>query len=119
MILVDTSVWIEHFRSGSPKLSRALDDSLVLMHPFVVGELACGGFRDRARVLSDLAALPAVDAAEQNEVLHLIGDRRLWGKGIGWIDAHLLASALLSGCGLWTLDRRLNRIAGALGLTES
>jgi hypothetical protein len=119
MILVDTSVWIEHFRSGSPKLSRALDDSLVLMHPFVVGELACGGFRDRARVLSDLAALPAVDAAEQNEVLHLIDDRRLWGKGIGWIDAHLLASALLSGCGLWTLDRRLNRIAGALGLTES
>lgn len=119
MILVDTSVWIEHFRFGNATLTRALNDSLVLMHPFVVGELACGGFRNRARVLADLVALPAVQTAEQDEVLRLVDDRRLWGKGIGWIDAHLLASALLSDCRLWTLDQRLNGIAGTLGLTKS
>jgi predicted nucleic acid-binding protein len=119
MILVDTSVWIEHFRFGNPTLHRVLNDSLVLMHPFVVGELACGGFKNRARVLADLAALPSVKMAEQDEVLRLVDDRRLWSKGIGWIDAHLLASALLSDCHLWTLDRRLDAIAGALRLTKS
>jgi predicted nucleic acid-binding protein len=119
MILVDTSVWIEHFRFGSPTLHRALNDSLVLMHPFVIGELACGGLKNRVRVLSDLSALPAAQTAEQDEVLRLVDDRRLWAKGIGWIDAHLLASALLSDCRLWTLDRRLNRIADALGVTKS
>ncbi len=119
MILVDTSVWVEHFRFGNATLSRALSNSLVVMHPFVIGELACGGFKNRARVLADLAALPVVQTAEQDEVLRLVDDRRLWGKGIGWIDAHLLAAALLSDCRLWTLDQRLNGIAGTLGLTKS
>ena len=118
MVLVDTSVWIEHFRFGNHALRNALNDSLVLMHPFVLGELACGGFKNRTRVLSDLAALPAAQTAAQEEVLRLVDDRRLWGRGIGWIDAHLLASALLSGCRLWTTDVRLNRVAGALGLTS-
>lgn len=117
MILVDTSVWVEHFRFGNATLRRVLNDSVVLMHPFVVGELACGGFKNRARVLADLAALPTVQMAEQNEVLRLVDGRRLWSKGIGWIDAHLLASALLSNCRLWTLDRRLAGIAGVLGLS--
>jgi predicted nucleic acid-binding protein len=116
MILVDTSVWIEHFRFGNTTLSTALNDSLVATHPFVVGELACGQLKNRARVLSDLAALPEVQTAEHAEVLRLVDDRRLWGKGIGMIDAHLLASALLSGCRLWTLDRRLDGIATTLGL---
>ena len=117
MVLADTSVWIEHFRHGDSGLAGPLSEGLVLMHPFVSGELACGNLKDRAAILSDLHALPQANPASDTEVLQLIEDRRLWGKGLGWIDAHLLASAVLSNCRLWTLDSRLARAATALGLS--
>src|SRR5580693_7929664 len=112
MILADTSVWIDHFRVGNRELSEALDEALVLTHPFVIGELACGNLRNRRETLADLEALPLAVSATHEEALKLIGDQKLNGCGIGWIDAHLLASALLSGCRLWTLDRQLNQAAG-------
>jgi len=116
MILVDTSVWIAHFRKGGSKLGELLNEALVMVHPFVMGELACGNLRNRARILSDLEALPSAVSATHEEVLRLIEDRELWGLGIGWIDAHLIASALLSNCQFWTLDARLNRAAAAAGV---
>jgi len=117
MFLVDTSVWIEHFRSGQPKLAGRLCDGHVLMHPCVSGELACGSLKDREAVLSDLAALPAAKLATDSEVMHLVHAKRLWGRGLGWVDVHLLASALLSHCRFWTLDKKLERAAEDLGLT--
>ena len=116
MILVDTSVWIAHFRKGGSRLAELLSEALVLAHPFVVGELACGNLRNRARILSDLEALPCAVFATDEEVMRLIEDRKLWGLGIGWIDGHLLASALLSNCQLWSLDTRLVRAAAAAGV---
>lgn len=116
MVLVDTSVWIQHFRRGEPALIDGLSEGLVLMHPFVSGELACGNLSHRSEVLSDLQALPLANSASNAEVLRLIEDRRLWGRGLGWVDLHLLASALLSDCGFWTLDQRLAVAAKGLGL---
>src|SRR5437899_1989938 len=107
MVLADTSVWIEHFRRGEQRLGDHLSEGVVLIHPFVCGELACGNLKDRAAILSDLHALPAATLASDAEVLQLVEGRRLWGRGLGWIDAHLLASALLSKCRLWTLDIKL------------
>jgi hypothetical protein len=116
VILVDTSVWIEHFRSGGSKLGDLLSQALVMVHPCVLGELACGSLRNRARILSDLEALPSAVSATHDEVMRLVEVRKLWNLGIGWIDAHLLASALLSNCQLWTLDGRLVRAAAAAGV---
>ncbi len=116
MILVDTSVWIEHLRAGSPGLARLLERGLVLAHPAVIGELACGNLKNRDRVLADLAALPRAVEATHEEALRLVEDRKLWGAGLGWIDAHLLASALLTDCGFWTLDRKLERAASGAGI---
>jgi len=113
MILVDTSVWVAHFRTGSSMLADLLSETLVLMHPFVIGELACGNLKNRTRILSDLEALPSAVSATHGEVIRLLEFRKLWGLGIGWIDAHLLASALLSDCQLWTLDERLLGAAAA------
>jgi predicted nucleic acid-binding protein len=116
MILVDTSVWIEHLREGGSALTALLTEGVVLTHPFVIGELACGNLKHRARILTDLNDLPAAVPATHEEVLRLIEDRKLWGEGIGWIDAHLLASALVSNCRLWALDERLNRTASNVGV---
>jgi hypothetical protein len=116
MILVDTSVWIAHFRKAGSRLGELLSEALVLVHPFIVGELACGNLKNRARILSDLEALPSAVSATHEEVMRLIEDRKLWSLGIGWIDAHLLASALLSNCPFWTLDGRLVRAAAAAGV---
>jgi predicted nucleic acid-binding protein len=116
VILVDTSLWIAHFRKGVPKLGELLREGLVVAHPFVVGELGCGNLRNRARILADLQALPSTASATQEEVMLLIEDRKLWGLGIGWIDGHLLAASLLSNCKLWTLDRPLLRAAQSAGV---
>src|SRR5260370_35738229 len=116
MVLADTSVWIEHFRYGEPTLADHLSDGRVLMHPFVCGELACGTLKNRGVVLSDLHALPSATQATAAEVLKLIEDRKLWGRGLGWIDVHLLSSALLSHCAFWTLDKRLAEAARDLRL---
>lgn len=115
MVLIDTSVWIQHFRHGEPELARLLGQGTVLLHPFVLGELACGNFRNRAAVLENLRALRTCQAATAEEVLWLIEDRRLWGGGIGLVDAHLLAAALLANCSLWTIDERLHRAASDAG----
>jgi predicted nucleic acid-binding protein len=117
MVLADTSVWIQHFRRGEPTLAGQLSDGLILMHPFVSGELACGNLKGRAAILSDLQTLPSAEPASNEEVLQLVEERRLWGRGLGWVDMHLLASALLSRCGLWTLDKKLGEAATELGLS--
>jgi predicted nucleic acid-binding protein len=116
MVLVDTSVWIAHLRERQPVLADLLCNGLVLAHPFVIGELACGNLSQRESLLADWAALPAADRASDAEVMSLVESRRLWGRGLGWMDAHLLASALLSNCRLWTLDKRLNAAASDLGV---
>jgi predicted nucleic acid-binding protein len=116
MILVDTSVWIEHFRIGGSKLGDLLGQAMVTVHPFVLGELACGNLKRRAHIMTDLEALPSAVSATHEEVMRLIEFRKLWGLGIGWIDAHLLASALLSNCQLWTLDAKLTRAGTVAGV---
>ena len=116
MILVDTSIWVEHLHSGSERLNALLRDGLVLTHPFVVGEIACGVLRNREEILRLLAALPEARVAEHDEVMRLVESSRLHGRGIDWVDAHLLASALLSRAALWTSDRSLSRVASSLGI---
>lgn len=122
MILVDTSVWVEHFR-GSPRaadLSELLVENNVLLHPWVLGELALGGLeRARHSAIDDLARLPAAPAVADEEVLDLISSRRLWGRGIGWVDVHLLASAMVARCPVWTLDGRLAGAAHDLGIAAA
>ena len=114
MILVDTSVWIEHLRKGSERLRSLLYDEQVLCHPFLLGELACGTLQNRQEILSTLKALPEARVAEQEEVLRFLEARHLYGRGLGWVDAHLLAATLLTGCTLWTLDKPLRRAAAGL-----
>jgi len=116
MVLADTSVWVEHLRRGSARLGQLLRANEVLTHPFVIGELACGALHNRIEILRHLQALPAARLADHDEVLHLVETARLHGRGIGWVDAHLLASALLSRCSLWTFDRRLSLVASSLGI---
>lgn len=114
MILIDTSVWIEHLRTGSTRLRSLLNDEQVLCHPFIVGELACGTLSNREEIMALLTTLPEARVAEHQEVLHLLKAERLYGRGLGWVDAHLLGSALITGCTLWTLDNPLQRTAAAL-----
>jgi predicted nucleic acid-binding protein len=114
MILVDTSIWIDHFRKGERELVALLNEGLVLCHPFVIGELACGSMKNRDEILSLLAALPEARLATHEEALHLVSSRNGHGKGLGWIDVHLLASALLSKCTLWTKDKAMGAMARKL-----
>lgn len=117
MILVDTSVWINHLRSEVIHLSDLLDDDQVVMHPMVVGELACGNLRDRADVLESLLDLPETLIAFADEVLAFIEQNQLMGRGIGYVDMNLLASTALDGTiRLWAVDRRLHNVAADLGL---
>jgi predicted nucleic acid-binding protein len=115
MILVDTSVWIDHLRSGNSRLAELLEGAEVLCHSFVLGELACGTLKRREEILSLLGNLPQAPRAEEKEVLAFLGTHRLFGIGLGWIDVHLLASARLAGAALWTRDRRLASAAESLG----
>jgi predicted nucleic acid-binding protein len=115
MILVDTSVWIDHLRSGNAQLADLLDGAEVLGHPFVLGELACGTMRQRREILDLLDNLPQAPRADEDEVLAFVEAHQLHGIGLGWIDVHLLASARLSGARLWTTDRRLSAAAVNLG----
>ena len=116
MILVDTSVWVDHLRSGVPLLTHLLQEGEVLIHPWVIGEIACGNLRNRQQVLDLLLGLPSALVASDSEVLLLIERGKLMGRGIGYVDAHLLAAAKLSRCGLWTQDRRLAALAKEQGL---
>ena len=111
MILVDTSVWVQHLREGSDKLISMLNKGKVLCHPFIIGEIACGNLRNRAVIISLLKSLPSAKVAINDEILQFIEYNKLMGKGLGYIDIHLLASAMLSDAQLWTLDKRLNNTA--------
>lgn len=117
MILVDTSVWINHLRSEMTHLSDLLDDDQVVMHPMVVGELACGNLRERDNVLESLLDLPETMSAFADEVLTFIEQHGLMGRGIGYVDMNLLASVALDDTArLWAVDRRLRDAAADLGL---
>jgi predicted nucleic acid-binding protein len=115
MILPDTSIWIEHFRGRGPRLAGLLENSIVFMHPLIEGELACCNLKDRATILSHLRALPKVRIASDEECRLLLENKKLHGLGVGWLDVHLLASALLTSCELWTLDVVLNTAAKKAG----
>ena len=115
MILVDTSVWVDHLRQGEPLLVQALMQTQAATHPFVVGELACGNLKNRQTLIELLQALPPVKSAMDHEVMNFIESKNLMGKGIGYIDAHLCASALISGFKLWTRDKRFLSVAQSLG----
>ena len=116
MILVDTSVWVDHLRSGNPRLVSHLEEGEVLTHPFVIGELALGGLGRGSEILDLLGNLPGAKVALHDEVLAMIEDRSLSASGIGWVDAHLVASALLTNVPLWSLDRKLAAVSKLLDL---
>jgi predicted nucleic acid-binding protein len=116
MVLVDTSVWVAHFRHGGTGLETLLNEGPVVCHPFIVGELACGNLKNRSGILSLLQALPTAIPADHEEVMRFIENHRLMGKGLGYIDMHLLASAILSRVPIWTLDEKLKKISSKLGL---
>ena len=117
MILVDTSVWVDHFRRGDPPLADLLSNGRVSMHPFVRGELALGNLKPRGEILQLLADLPQALVADESELLHIVESRKLMGLGIGLIDAHLLASALLDAGTLYTRDKRLLAVATKLKIS--
>lgn len=112
--LVDTSVWVDHFRTDSPELRHLLEHDLVMCHPLVIGELACGNMKRRSEALGSLAMLPTTPTVEYDELLTFIETHKLSGQGLGWIDVHLLASAVLDGVTLWTLDQSLRHAAKKL-----
>jgi predicted nucleic acid-binding protein len=117
VILVDTSVWIDHFRNNNEVLARLLDIGRVLAHPFVIGELALGNLRNREIILNALQDLPGATIARDDEVLRFIDLHALFGQGIGYIDAHLLAAARMTpDAALWTQDKRLLVAAKRLAL---
>ncbi len=117
MILVDTSTWINHFRLDNRRLRDLLLDGQVICHPFIVGELACGNLKNRSEILGLLQILPQAPTVGIREVLSFIDSRKLSGIGIGLIDFHLLAAALLLGAKFWTEDKRLNSVAEKLKLS--
>jgi predicted nucleic acid-binding protein len=118
-VLVDTSVWIDHFRRRNPRLVRILEAAQALTHPFVIGELCCGNLARRDEILALLQSLPVPVLIEHAEVLEFVNAHRLSGRGLGWVDMHLLASACLASVPLWTLDRRLAAAATDLGVAAS
>jgi len=120
MILVDTSIWIDHLQSGKEGLIALLNNSQVSMHPFVLGELACGNLNQRTEILALLNDLPQASVAQNEEVLFVIEQHKLMGKGIGYVDAHLLSASLLnSNTRLWTRDKHLSTLACKLNIEYS
>jgi predicted nucleic acid-binding protein len=118
VVLVDTSVWVAHLRQGAMGLEALLQGGRVVCHPFIVGELACGNLRNRSEILSLLQKLPGAIPAGHEEVMEFIENYGLMGKGLGYIDMHLLAAARLTGAALWTLDKRLHAVAVQLNLAS-
>jgi predicted nucleic acid-binding protein len=117
IVLADTSIWIDHFRRGDLKLAQFLDRGDVVMHPFVIGELALGHVPKIAEMIDDLQTIPKAIVANADEVLKFTADRKLSGSGIGYVDAHLLAAAALAPeTLLWTRDKRLHAVAQSLSL---
>ena len=116
MVLVDTSIWVTHLRQGSRQLEKLLMDAEVMGHPFIIGELACGNLKNRNEIISLLQSLPIASTIEFEEFLFFIDRNHLMGKGIGFVDVHLLASAQLAGVPLWTADKKLKSAADQLKL---
>ena len=116
MVLVDTSVWVAHLRQGAIGLEDLLLGGRVVCHPAIVGELACGNLRNRSEIISLLQRLPGAIQAGHEEVMRFIEHHGLMGKGLGYIDMHLLAAARLTGVALWSLDKSLNEAAENLGV---
>lgn len=117
MVLVDTSIWVTHLRQGTRRLEKLLMDAEVMCHSFIIGELACGNLKNRNEILSLLQSLPMTPTIEFDEFLFFIDRNHLMGKGVGFVDVHLLASALLAGVPLWTADKRLKSVVDQLKLT--
>lgn len=119
MVLVDTSIWIDHLRKADAALMQLLDTQQVLIHPYIIGELACGNLKPRDEILNLLSVLPSGRLAEAHEVLYFIEANHLYGKGIGYVDAHLLSSVALERTAkLWTRDKRLMLLAKSIGLAH-
>ena len=118
MILVDTSIWINHFNKTNSGLNKLLNSAQVCIHPFVIGELACGNISNRTEILSLLKSLPLVDTALDDEIHKFIEDKKLYGIGLGFIDVHLLASALIHNVKIWTGDKSLSKAALKLGINK-
>jgi predicted nucleic acid-binding protein len=116
MVLVDTSVWVEHLRRGQRGLESLLHAGDVVCHPFVIGELACGFMENRKEIFSLLRALPPAVEAGHDEALAFLERHKLMGRGLGWVDVHLMASAILSETPLWTLDKKLKLESLRLGI---
>ncbi|HMI37319.1 MAG TPA: type II toxin-antitoxin system VapC family toxin [Steroidobacteraceae bacterium] len=115
-MLVDTSVWVDHLRHRNARLATALESMPVMTHSFVIGELSCGHLAQRTEVLGYLNALPTLPLTDHEEVVEFVGMHRLYGRGLGWVDMHLLAAAQLAQLPIWTLDKRLAMVAGEMGL---
>ena len=116
MVLVDTSVWVDHFRKGIAGLERLLNEGEVVTHPFIIGELACGSLRNREEILHLLRELPLLPVLDLDEYLHFIDHNRITGSGVGFVDVHLIASARLNSDFLWTFDRRFKMLAKKMKL---
>ncbi|MFC1495573.1 type II toxin-antitoxin system VapC family toxin [Thermodesulfobacteriota bacterium] len=116
LILVDTSVWIKHLREGEKNLVPLLEQGSVACHPFIIGEIACGGMKNRYEIISLLNDLPSVEILDHSEIMEFIENRKIMNKGVGYIDVHLLGSALVSGTLLWTFDKALGKIAKELSI---
>jgi predicted nucleic acid-binding protein len=115
VILADTSVWIDHVRRGNAQFASFLERGVVMTHPFVLGELSMGALAPRASSLQLLNKLPQARQASHEEIVQLVEQRKLFGRGIGWVDAHLLGSALIEGVPLWSLDQPLMQAARVVG----
>ena len=116
MVLVDTSVWVSFLRHGNSRLQELLHDSKVVSHPFIIGELACGNISNRAEIISLMQSLPMLDAVEHEELLLFIEHNKMMGTGLGFVDVHLLAAAMLAGIPLWTQDNKLKKAYSRLNI---
>ena len=116
MVLVDTSVWVAHLRIGNIGLETLLNDGHVVCHSLIIGELACGNLKNRHEILSLLQALPMATQVDHEEAIKFIDNHQLMRKGLGYIDMHLLASAIITHIPLWTLDKRLKDVSSTLGI---
>ena len=114
MVLVDTLVWISHLRYGNSKLQNLLEDCRVVSHPFIIGELACGNINNRTEIISLMQSLPMLDVVEHEELLLFIEHNQMMGKGLGFVDVHLVAAAILAGVPLWTKDKKLKQACSGL-----
>ena len=116
MVLVDTSIWVSHLRHGNSRLQKLLEEGGVASHPFIIGELACGNISNRTEILSLMQSLPMLDAIEPEELLLFIEHHKVMGAGLGFVDVHLMAAALLAGIPLWTQDKKFKQACSRLSI---